>query len=243
MLTPPSLFIQQTNTTQERRGPRLIALLSLSGLISGLVTAGLDYPVSRSYVEHPSFGWLILGGPFGAAVAVSLVACKVLRGFSAFWKAISLVALSSGTFLVSLWLAFIVELTYGKPLNANQYPSNSPLSMFAGGFVGGLLVLGGTFLLVYPRSGFRTGATTLKVLFASVLCGILGIVGWNLGPYLGIHVWSMMHSLGLRPATETFQNALYGDVGRNYSLFLVWQTCTAFLLGLTLQARAQTQID
>ena len=222
-----------------------MALLPLAGLIAGLVTAGLDYPVGRLCVKHPLFGWLILGGPFGAAVAVSLVTCRVLRGFSGFWKAILLVALSSGTYFVSLWLAAGVEfaVTYGKPLDMGQTPSNSPVSMFAGGFVGGLLVLGGAFLLAYPRSGFVTGTTTLKVLFASVLCGILGIVGWTLGPYLGIHVWSIMHTLSLTPSTETFQNALHGDISRQYSLFVVWQTCTAFLLGLILQAGAQTQID
>jgi hypothetical protein len=219
-----------------------MALLSLTGLIAGLVTAGLDYPVHRLCREHPSFGWLILGGPFGAAVAVSLATCRVLRGISGFWRAILLVALSSGTYFVSLCLAVGVELavTSGKQLSMGQ--TNSPVSMFAGGFAGGLLVLGGAFLLVYPRSGFGTGTTTLKVLFASVLCGILGIVGWTLGPYLGIHVWSMMHTLGLTPSTETFQNALHGDTSCQYSLFVVWQTCTAFLLGLILQARAQTQV-
>jgi hypothetical protein len=117
---------------------------------------------------HKLLNSLILGGPFGAAVSVSLATCRVLRGISGFWRAILLVALSSGTYFVSLCLAVGVELavTSGKQLSMGQ--TNSPVSMFAGGFAGGLLVLGGAFLLVYPRSGFGAISTlpSLKV------CGV-----------------------------------------------------------------------
>jgi len=214
--------------------------LALAGLIAGLATAGLDQPVALLCMKHPSLSWLILGGPFGAMAGVSLFTYRVLRGFKGFLNAILLVALSSCTFFISHHLAVYVELALKKPFDMGQFPSNSPISMFTGGFVGGLLLLGGAFLLVYPRSGFVTGMTTVKGLFASVFCGILGIAGWALGPYLGIHVWSLLDTLSLTPSTETFQNMLRSDISREYSLFVVWQTCTALLLGFILQT-AQSQ--
>ena len=218
-----------------------MVLLSLTGLIAGLLTACLVYPVGRLSIIHTRMAWYLLGAPFGAAVAVSLASCRVFRGLQGFWKAILLLALSIAAYFLSYWVAALAELSIHRQ-GFVRGQTISSFALFAGGFVGGLLVLGGAFLLAYPRSGFGTGTTTLKVLLASVLCGILGIVGWTLGPYLGIHVWSMMHTLGLTPSTETFQNALHGDISRQYSLFVVWQTCTAFLLGLILQAGAQKQI-
>jgi hypothetical protein len=101
-------------------------------------------------------------------------------------------------------------------------------------FAGGFLVLGGVFLLVYPKG--ISGTVGYKVLFCSVLCGILGIVGWDLGPYFGIYFWPVLRDLGLTPTDETFQNALYGDGSHYFSLYVIWQTGTAAALGFVLQS-------
>jgi len=95
-------------------------------------------------------------------------------------------------------------------------------------------VLGGVFLLVYPKG--ISGTVGYKVLFCSVLCGILGIVGWDLGPYFGIYFWPVLRDLGLKPTDETFQNALYGDGSHYFSLYVIWQTGTAAALGFVLQS-------
>ena len=70
-----------------------------------------------------------------------------------------------------------------------------------------------------------------------MLCGILGIVGWDLGPYFGIYFWPVLRDLGLTPTDETFQNALYGDGSHYFSLYVIWQTGTAADLGFVLQSR------
>jgi hypothetical protein len=48
----------------------------------------------------------------------------------------------------------------------------------------------------------------------TILSGALAVIGWALGPYFGIHLWSALHALGYTPPHETFQNALLGDRSR-----------------------------
>jgi hypothetical protein len=237
-----SLLGKPTLTVERNDGTKLVLLLSITGLISGILTAGLNYPVGRLCVGHPQLRWFILGTPFGVCLAVSLATSGILRGFNGLWKAILLVVWSSVAYFVSVWAAAGLELAI--PTRSELPPFDYPRSMFAGGFVGGLLMLGGVFVLVYSTWGWPTITNTqeptrtavFKVLLFSVLCGILGIVGRKLGPYLGIYLWSVFHDLCLTPPTETFQNAL-GESSRQYSLYVVWQTGTAAALGFILQSQ------
>jgi hypothetical protein len=240
MSGPVSLIGKPIPTIERNEGAKLVALLSVAGLIAGLISAVLVYPVGG-----PQY---IFGVPLGITLALSLAARGLLRGLVGFCKGISLVALSSVAYVVAWWIAAGLGPAFH---GSNDYP----VSMFAGGFAGGFLVLGGAFLLVYPswewptienaREPSQTAA--FKVLLSSVLCGILGIVGWDLGPYFGIYFWSVLHDLGLTPPTETFQNALYDEKTCYLSLFVVWQTGTAAALGFVLQSHrptsARSQID
>jgi hypothetical protein len=230
-----SLPGESTESDEPKRGPGLVALLSIAGLIAGLLTAGLVYPVGRLSVTHTRLAWYILGGPFGATLAISLLACGVLHRLRGFGKAISLAVLSIGAYFVSFWVAASIELMLHRG-GFYRGPEVSSLALFAGGFVGSLLVFGSVFLLVYPERPSRSLA--FKLFCSSVLCGILAVVGWTLGPSFGMYIWSALHALGRTPPTETFQNALYGDSSRQFSLFVIWQTGTAFLLGLILQSRS-----
>jgi len=134
-------------------------------------------------------------------------------------------------YFVSFWVAAAIELTLRRG-GLDRASEISSLALFAGGFVGCLLVFSSVFLLVYPER--RSRSLAFKVLCSSILCGILAVVGWTLGPSVGTYIWYALHALGQTPPTETFQNALYGDSSRQFSLFVVWQTGTAFLLGLIL---------
>jgi hypothetical protein len=174
-----------------------------------------------------TLGWFILGTPLGVCLTVSLATCGILRGFNGLCKAILIVVLSSLAYFVSVRVAVGLELAFPTPL---EYPPlHYPRSMFAGGFVGGFLMLGGIFVLVYPTFRWPTienaqepsRTVAFKVLLFSVLCGVVGIVGWGLGPYLGVLVWSVLHDLGLTSPTETFQYALHGEPSHRFSLFVV----------------------
>lgn len=68
----------------------------------------------------------------------------------------------------------------------------------------------------------------------SPIGAVLGILGWVLGPFLGMAVWRVAFSLGLTAPGETFQGALYGETSHRYSLWVVWQAGIGFVAGLLL---------
>lgn len=232
MSEPLSLLVRQGSLKLKRRSA-FIAIVAVAGLVAGFFTACLDYPMARIHREHEIFARCALGAPLGLALAISLASCGVLRGFGGLCRAISFVPLSCVSYFAAFWVAVYTELLVNNSMPMSGAQSNSALSMFAGGFVGGFLILDGVPILVDPKE--MSATRFFKVFGASLICGTLGIVGWMLGPYLGIHVWSVVHTLGLRPDTETFQNAQF-DVSRTFSLFVVWQTGTALLLGLILRS-------
>jgi hypothetical protein len=198
--------------------------LTLAGLVSGLITCGLVWPAGR-------LGGYILGGVFGATMTVSLVLCGMLR---AAWKALWLPLVAAAADYISIMVAGCVELGLAWMLLPMDRPAphESPVALFAGGLIGAFLVLGGILTLSHPEVGMR--ALAARALWWSVPGGALGVVGWALGPSLGMAIWSGVHAVGLTAPTETFENALSGT-SRQYSLFVVWQTGMAFVIGLMLR--------
>ena len=204
-------------------GYQLVLPLSLTGFLSGMITSGLVYPTGK-------LGGYFLGCVFGASLAAPLLAYGMLRGP---WKAICLPVMAAAAYYFSIVVAAVVELNLPwQNWSMGQDSRNSPVALFAGGFAGGFLVLGGIAFLVYSKVGIRTLAT--KSLAWSVVGGVLGVIGWMLGPSLGMFIWSGVHALGLTAPTETFQNALYGETSHQYSLFVVWQTGMALVLAIML---------
>jgi len=204
MSEPLSLLGEPKHKVREKRAVSLVAVVSIAGLVGGLLTAGLDYRLSRLRLpgRYHLFSPGLFGVPLGVTLPISLIVGGLLRAFGTLWKTFSIVVLSSLAYLVSYWAAVGVELVSGKRQLMDQYPSYSPLSLFTGGFFGGFLVLYGVLLLIHPRQ--ICASLMFKILLSSVVAGGLGIVGWSLGA--------------------------------EHSLFIVWQTGTAFLLGLILQS-------
>ena len=201
----------------------VLLLLPTAGLLSGFITVGLAYPAGR-------FGGTVLGGVFGAVMAVALSISGVLQGI---WKIAVLLVVAAGAYFSSTMVAFVVELgvqTENSTTMGHQ-PTVSPVSLFAGGVVGGFLILGAFSILVNPELGFRPLAK--KVLGWSLVGGVLGIVGWALGPSLGVAIWSVVHDMGLTSPTESLQNAL-GEPSHQDSLVVVWQTGMAIVLAIML---------
>ena len=125
-----NLLGESKGSVEPKRGPGLVALLSIAGLIAGLLTVGLVYPVGRLSVRHTQLAWYILGGLFGTTLAISLVTCGVLHGLTGFGKAISLVALSIGAYFVSFWVAEDIELTLHRG-GLDRGSEISSLALFA----------------------------------------------------------------------------------------------------------------
>lgn len=223
-MDPNSLFSDVNQPSVERwANSKFVALLSLAGLLSGLVTTGLEYPIGKD-------GMYALGCVFGAFVAVALVVCGVLRQF---WRAILLPFAAAGAFYLSWLAAGIVGFGLAsRDPYVDQPFIGYPIAMFVGGVVGGFVVLGTISILVHPKVGIRTIAVNTSAW--SLVGGVLGIVGWLLGPSLGMVIWSGVHGLGLAVPTESSQNALYGQSSHVYSLFVVWQTGMALVLAIML---------
>jgi len=230
-----TLRLSREPTPERSSRGGLVVLTAFAGLVSGLITVGLVYPIGQLSIRHHQLAMYLLGAPFGAVLAAYLASYKLLRGLGGSWRAIFLVTVSMGTYFVSFILAALVEFAVHAGRFHTQTGSISPISLFPGGFVGGFVILGTVTLLVYPTTNFAS--LRQRIFFAAILSGALGVIGWALGPYFGIHLWSALHALGCTPPDETFQNALLGDRSRWLSLFVVWQTGTAFLLGFILRRR------
>jgi hypothetical protein len=235
------LYVQGTGlskklqmTTDGTRNFGFVLLMTLVGLLSGMVTAA---------VCDANFGYG-LGAPFGLVVACFLLVCGIVRDPL---KAIAIVALSTAAFFVSVFFAEFLELglaRLGLPAGEWSFMSGvvrpPAFSLVAGGTLGAFMFLLGTLLLI--RSSENRLAVLIWNAFAwSTLGGVTAPVAWALGPSLGLWVWLALHSAGLTSPRNTFQNAVYnndayGAPNHLYALFIVWQTGVAFALGWNLRS-------
>jgi hypothetical protein len=205
------------------RVARFVLLISLAGLVSGVISAAVcDDDFSSG-----------LGIPFGVIVAFCLAMTGVTRSIL---RLASLVALVSCTFVFSVFLAVILQIMAGKRL-VGSVDKNQLIALFIGGMLGGFIVIRGSRILC--KADTTLTAMAWDAVW-SIILGALSSIGWWLGPALGMLVWRYLHAVGLTSATNTFSKALSGETGygppsRLYALFVVWQTAMGFALGMTLR--------
>lgn len=205
-----------------RRYPRIL-IFSLAGLISALITTSLIYPFGK----RGEF----LGIIFAVIITIALWASGASRRI--FGGTLAILGITAA-YWVALVTAQGVELNLPwKSWSMGQQPGVSPVSLFAGGAVGSLLVLGAVFLAVPLRD--KEGRLQLECVLWPLLGGLLGVIGWALGPSLGTLIWSAVHALGLGSPGDT----RFSDAPRLYSLYTVWQTGMGLALGLMLDQFTQ----
>jgi hypothetical protein len=208
-------------------GSSLAIVLPVAGLLSGLTTAGLAYPCRQVGV----YG---IGSVFGVIMGIALAKTKILQGA---WKAILFIVPAAAAYYLAYAAAGVAELCLALvkfPGTQSPSPTPSPVALFVGGTVGGFTILAVfSMLAIYP--GVDIGTLALNSLSWSPVGGVLGVIGWELGPFLGMLVWSGAHSIGLTDPTETYQNALLSDKCHLFSLWAVWQTGIALVLAILLQ--------
>jgi hypothetical protein len=227
MSGPVSLLGKPISTIERNAGAKLAALLSIAGLIAGLITVGLVYPVGRWSIRHPHSAQYIFGAPLGITLAVSLAARGLVCGFGGFCKAISLVMLSTLAYFVAFWVAGGLELVF---LSSERPPFNYPLSMFRRGLSCARRCI---------SAGLSEGDIRNRWVQGSLLfCAVRHPRHRWLGSRTVFrHIFlAVLRDLGLTPTDETFQNALYGDGSHYFSLYVIWQTGTAAALGFVLQS-------
>lgn len=190
------------------QNPYSWTILALLGFSSGILS------MTAPALKGPGL-YFFIGGVFGAALSTYLVLCKGYRSVS---KMVLLVVVAIGAYFaaVNAPLYFPLSLPF---LGGGQ--GEIPLSfIFEGGVVGGLLLLTGIVIL-FRLPGPPNWADLLKVTLWSLASGLLGVIGWVLGPSVGNALWTFLPTAAL-PS---------GDTLHYYSLYPVWQTGFALLVG------------
>lgn len=212
----------------------LMPILGLAEFISALLLISAPY-------SGDSAGVVILPGAlFGATLSVTLWWRKVLRPF---WKILAITVASSLAFIVSGLLAMYLELFSPYPLHeiGKGFSSISGTALFVGGMLAAFLILSAVLRLVDSAAPWNKILN--MALIWSPIGGVLGIAGWNLGPWLGRVFWSLQHDLGRTPAGDKFEYALARGWAAELSLLVVWMTGTGLLLGLALGNLRFTKLE
>ena len=179
-----------------------LPLLALAGLCSALVTMGLAS--SSTYLTQY---FLAPGLSFGLLIPLYF---RLYARVGSAWRFLAFLSASIAAFQASMCTAFVMRLLL--PANLND-PVTVP-SLFAGGVVGGFIVLMAASILF----GRSHSPVMLRVLGASLAAGVLGVAGWSAGRVLGL------------PPTPVKDFWRLNGPGF-FSLYTVWQTGTALLLG------------
>lgn len=206
-----------------RFGPEGVILLTHAGLLSGLITIFISY----TNAEYPAL-WL-LGAPFGVVISGCLVWLGILRDYR---RVIRLILVATAAYFVSFFAAFFFQgIVLSIFMTSSEKLAISPIALFVGGIVGAfVLILEVVFL---PRIQPKPRAQNLALVWSPV-GDVLAAGGAALGPSLGAFLLRFVHSLGLASLTNLPFDKIEGaeQTSLLFSLYLVWQTGMAFVLGI-----------
>jgi hypothetical protein len=225
----------------ENTSNKMILLLGLTGLVSGLLTSIFTLPSGdeAGFMSGVIFGVLLTG-----CLAISGVVPSV-------WKAQGMIVVATVAYPVSVYAAISIQMGYPQiARSAEQWDMStkepaSPIALFVGGLIGGFLVLGAVALFFLPRIG--KGALAMTALLGAVLGGALGVAGWALRSSVGVAVWHLFHAFHLTPQSEQNPRTWFHDEhdytnsSRMYSLYVVWQTGFALAAGILLRGVARIE--
>jgi hypothetical protein len=209
---------------------RLAALLALMGALSAVMTIfSLNAASLRPF----------LGAVFGAIIGSCLALSGVLGAFGALRFTAAATAAYFLSFLASfgaqLALGSFGLLTDGENWSMGNPGCPSPVALLVGGLVGGFLIIGEVLVLVAPRLG--KARTLLKAMLWSAVSGVLAVVGWVLASSPDAPLLHLVHSLHLEGPwfdPQTYIESL-GPAPLVYSVYLIWQAGTAFVIGLVVK--------
>lgn len=196
---------------QPLSGRHSLPLLALAGFCSALLTIGIT-----SFPGYLNQYFLAPGLSFGLLIPLYFALYE--RAGSA-WRSLAFLLASIAAFEASMCAAFLIRLLLPRNLND---PVTGP-SAFAGGLVGGFIVLMAASIL-FGRS--QNNPEVLRVLSASLAAGVLGVAGWYAG-----HVLRFPFILQVKTIPGDSPNG-----PESISLYIVWQTGTALLLGWVVAA-------
>ncbi len=191
------------------RRPARIALLAITGLVSGLLTV-----VIQSYAVA---GFLFAGLVFGVSLGAYFVLSERVRPVS---LAAAFLVVSTAAYLISLWALFSAWSfsVWVRGIHTDVIELSPPL-LFVGGWVGAVIVLATGLVLFGPAA-----ALTVRSLGGLALWGLVGAV---MGP-LGCACDSLL--MRLMPALRSWNPEHFPPS----TVHVGWQTGVALSLGLLL---------
>src|ERR1700732_4045071 len=223
---------------RSRREPALtIGILTLLGVasafISILVPALLREPRSPLFVGS-TLG-IFPGDVFGALISIYFLTYAGIRSLT---KVVALVIASTFAYFLS-WLGgtFLGMLVSGAlGLQMKSGSGDLEAGMFAPLLIAGI---SGAFVIVWAVLRLYSMETSwrrlgMRSLVWSLPGGLFGLIGWALGPSLGLAVWSTLASHRLVGITEDVDYAIRSNTANRYSADIVWQIGMSILLGVVL---------
>jgi hypothetical protein len=190
-------------------------LLAMFGLTSGILSMTLP-PIPSPRLA----GFFLIGAIFGLAIATGCVLCGRLRAFP---EGALLAVVSTITYPAAFCACAFLTMPILAITGYRTADSEAPFA-FVGGLLGGVVLCS----LAPMLGGHRgRGQVFRRAAVGSVASGILSAVGWGLGPTLGKSLWAILP-----------MSALPGsDALNSYSLFFVWHTSMAVIMGLMVDAK------
>lgn len=220
--------------------------LFLIGLLSGFLTCctaplytAPPYTADSGGISTFGLTGSPLAGPlFGLAISLSFWLHKSLNSI---WRLLGIMVASALADFTAGLVGYYVFLSPVYPahlsLGFDRFGAIGDYagSLIAGGFVGGaILFLALWFLLAVPQNWPRF---FLGFLIYSLAGSSLAVLGWALAPSLGAILWHILNFFHLDKSTaETAQGSSYAAF---YSLYVVWQSGMAILLGVLLPQRPE----
>jgi len=209
--------------TVPKRDLALIWSMALAGLMSALIAVCTSYSVglhaASQYNNSMKFGQTYLPGAiFGVIISCCLALWGYLRRP---WKFVVVTIASTIAYFVSFSVAVSVEL-YSPFVVPAKRGDVSGQALFVGGLAGAFCVTCALAILV--NSGLPWHRRLDKAIYWSTAGAFLGVIGWALGPSLGLALWHIAHSMGLGPPADQYRNHIF-------SLWAIWQVGMGLVLG------------
>jgi hypothetical protein len=161
-------------------------------------------------------------------------------GIRSVTKAIGLVVASSFAYFVAffsgailgMFASALMGLRSNWDTDSAELRADMVAPLLIAGVLGAVLVLAAVLRLYSAETSWRRVMS--KSLPWSLVGGILALVGWGLGPTLGLSIWSTLKSYQLIPPNEDLQYAARSMNLNQYSANIIWQAGMGMILGIML---------
>jgi hypothetical protein len=195
-------------------GFKSILLITLAGVVSAVLTIVVGSLYYYDAPESDSVAYVYKGLLFGVCIAAYFMIFERLRSM---WRIAAFIVACAAADLASLYAVIGMRTLTSADL---QLDVGSP-ALFAAGFAGAFIILAaGLFLFGRRGIHWRSLATTF---LGAAGGGLLGILGWKIG-------WLLSPAVLVSSVQES-------------TLFVLWQTGVALMLGLLLRYERSAAVE